>query len=44
LPELKGSDWADTRLRDLVDMRSGMEGAETSNDAYRNPKHKEFQL
>jgi CubicO group peptidase (beta-lactamase class C family) len=44
LPELKGSDWAGTRLRDLVDMRSGMEGAETSNDAYRNPAHKEFQL
>jgi CubicO group peptidase (beta-lactamase class C family) len=44
LPELKGSDWAGTKVRDLVDMRSGMEGAETSNDAYRNPKHKEFQL
>jgi CubicO group peptidase (beta-lactamase class C family) len=44
LPELKGSDWAGTRLRDLVDMRSGMEGAETSNDAYRDPKHKQFQL
>ena len=44
LPELKGSDWAGTPLRDLVDMRSGMEGAETSNDAYRNPKHKAFQL
>jgi CubicO group peptidase (beta-lactamase class C family) len=44
LPELKGSDWAGTKLRDLVDMRSGMEGSETSNDAYRNPKHKEFQL
>jgi hypothetical protein len=44
LPELKGSDWAATKLRDLVDMRSGMEGAEDSNDAYRNPKHKEFQL
>jgi hypothetical protein len=44
LPELKGSDWAGTRLRDLVDMRSGMEGAETSNEAYRNPKHKQFQL
>jgi len=37
LPELKGSDWAGTPLRDLVDMRSGMEGAETSIDAYRNP-------
>jgi hypothetical protein len=44
LPELRGSDWAGTPLRDLVDMRSGMEGAETSNDAYRNPAHKEFQL
>ena len=44
LPELKGSDWAGTRVRDLVDMRSGMEGAETGNDAYRNPKHKQFQL
>jgi hypothetical protein len=44
LPELKGSDWVGTPLRDLVDMRSGMEGAETSNDAYRNPAHKEFQL
>ena len=40
LPELKGSDWAGTRLRDLVDMRSGMEGVETGNDAYRNSKHK----
>jgi CubicO group peptidase (beta-lactamase class C family) len=44
LPELKGSDWTGTPLRDLVDMRSGMEGAETSNDAYRNPRHKQFQL
>src|ERR1041385_3564377 len=42
LPELKGSDWTGTPLRDLVDMRSGMEGAETSNDAYRNPRHKQF--
>ena len=44
LPELKGSDWAGTRLRDVADMRSGMEGSETSNDAYRNPKSKGFQL
>src|ERR1051326_7143790 len=44
LPELKGTDWAGTRLRDLVNMRSGMEGAETSNDAYRDPHHKQFQL
>jgi CubicO group peptidase (beta-lactamase class C family) len=44
LPELKGSDWAGIQLRDVADMRSGIEGSETSNDAYRNPKHKEFQL
>jgi CubicO group peptidase (beta-lactamase class C family) len=44
LPELKGSGWAGTPLRDVADMRSGMEGSETSNDAYRNPAHKEFQL
>jgi hypothetical protein len=44
LPELKASDWAGTHLRDLVDMPSGMEGVETSNDAYRNAKHKQFQL
>jgi len=44
LPELKASDWAGTRLRDLVDVRSGMEDAETGNDAYRNPAHKQFQL
>jgi len=44
LPELKGSDWAGTRLRDLVDMRSGMEGVEEGNEAYRNPAHKQFQL
>ncbi len=44
LPKLKGSGWPGTRLRDIADMRSGMEGSETSNDAYRNPAHKEFQL
>jgi CubicO group peptidase (beta-lactamase class C family) len=44
LPELKESDWAATRLRDLVDMRSGMEGSEDSGDPYRDPKHKQFQL
>jgi CubicO group peptidase (beta-lactamase class C family) len=44
LPELKGSDWAGIRLRDIADMRSGMEGSEMGNDAYRNPAHKQFQL
>jgi CubicO group peptidase (beta-lactamase class C family) len=44
LPELKGSAWAGIRLRDVADMRSGIEGNESSNDAYRNPAHKQFQL
>jgi CubicO group peptidase (beta-lactamase class C family) len=44
VPELKGSDWAGTHLRDIADMRSGMEGSEMGNDAYRNPAHKQFQL
>jgi CubicO group peptidase (beta-lactamase class C family) len=44
LPELKGSGWEGVSLRDVADMRSGIEGAETSNDAYRNPAHKEYQL
>jgi CubicO group peptidase (beta-lactamase class C family) len=44
LPELKGSGWEGIRLRDVADMRSGMEGAETGNDAYRNPAHKQYQL
>jgi len=44
LPELKGSAWAGIRLRDVADMRSGIEGNESSTDAYRNPAHKQFQL
>jgi CubicO group peptidase (beta-lactamase class C family) len=43
LPELKGSAWAGIRLRDVADMRSGVEGDESSPDAYRNPAHKEYQ-
>ena len=43
LPELKGSGWAGIRLRDVADMRSGIEGDESSPDAYRNPAHKEYQ-
>ena len=44
LPELKGSGWAGIRLRDVADMRSGIEGNESGPDAYRNPAHKQFQL
>ena len=43
LPALKGSAWAGIRLRDVADMRSGIEGDESSPDAYRNPAHKEYQ-
>src|SRR6266850_32350 len=43
LPELKGSAWVGIRLRDVADMRSGIEGDESSSDAYRNPAHKEYQ-
>jgi hypothetical protein len=43
LPELKGSGWEGISLRDVADMRSGIEGEEKSNEAYRNPAHKEYQ-
>ncbi len=44
LPEFAGSAWAGTRVRDIADMASGMEGVEDSADAYTNPVHKQFQL
>jgi CubicO group peptidase (beta-lactamase class C family) len=44
LPKLKGSAWAGTRLRDIADMASGMDGSETGSEAYRDPAHKQFQL
>jgi CubicO group peptidase (beta-lactamase class C family) len=44
LPELKGSAWEGIPLVEVADMRSGVEGEETSGDAYRNPAHKAFQL
>jgi CubicO group peptidase (beta-lactamase class C family) len=44
IPELKQSAWAKTTLRDVVDMRSGMDGEERDNDAYRNPAQVAFQL
>jgi len=31
-------------LRDVADMRSGMEGSEMTNNAYRDPAQKQFQL
>lgn len=44
IPELKGSVWAGTTLRDVADMRSGMEGDEKEGDSYRNPARIAFQL
>lgn len=44
IPELKGSAWAGTTLRDITDMRSGMAGDEQENDSYRNPARIAFQL
>jgi CubicO group peptidase (beta-lactamase class C family) len=44
LPEMKGTDWAGTRVRDIADMASGMEGAEDSFAAYSDPENKHFQM
>ena len=44
IPELKESAWAGTTLRDIADMRSGMEGDENESDSYRNPARIAFQL
>src|SRR5262249_25126909 len=44
LPEFTGTAWAGTRVRDVADMASGMEGVEDSPDAYTDPAHKQFQL
>jgi CubicO group peptidase (beta-lactamase class C family) len=44
VPELKGSAWEGIPLAEVADMRSGVEGEESSGDAYRNPAHKAFQL
>jgi CubicO group peptidase (beta-lactamase class C family) len=44
LPEFAGTAWAGTRVRDIADMASGMEGVEDSPDAYTDPAQKQFQL
>ena len=44
LPELAGTAWAGTSVRDVTDMASGMEGVEDSVDAYTNPQNKHFLL
>ncbi len=44
LPDLADSAWGPVKLRDIVDMASGMEGDESSKEAYSDPTHKHFQL
>ncbi len=44
MPSLANSAWAGTRIRDLADMASGMEGAEDSLEAYTNPSNKHYQM
>ncbi len=44
LPSLTNSGWAGTRVRDIADMASGMEGVEDSLEAYTNPSNKHYQL
>lgn len=44
LPDFAGTQWAGTRVRDIADMASGMEGVEDTPDAYSNPQHKQFQM
>src|SRR5690349_7256100 len=43
LAELSNSAWAGTRVRDIADMASGMEGVEDSLAAYSDPNHKHYQ-
>ncbi len=44
LPDLADSAWGPVKLRDVVDMASGMEGDESGKEAYSDPTHKHFQL
>jgi CubicO group peptidase (beta-lactamase class C family) len=44
LPSLANSGWAGTRVRDIADMASGMEGVEDSMEAYTNPTNRHYQM
>jgi CubicO group peptidase (beta-lactamase class C family) len=44
LPELAGTSWSGSPVRDVADMASGVEGVEDSADAYTNPSNKHFLL
>lgn len=41
IPELNNSEWKGTTIKDLLNMRSGMKGSETSDNmgGFTNPKH-----
>ena len=41
LPELKNTDWEGTSVKDILNMRSGMKGSETSDNmgGFTNPRH-----
>lgn len=44
LPQLAGTSWSGSPVRDVADMASGVEGVEDSADAYTNPNNKHFLL
>ena len=44
LPELNGTSWAGTSVRDIADMSSGMESSEAKGEPYSDPSHKFYQL
>lgn len=46
IPELKGSDWQGISVKDILNMRSGMDSAsiDIESGPFTNPKHKNYQL
>lgn len=46
IPELKGSDWQGISVKDILNMRSGMDSASIDFETgpFTNPKHKNYQL
>ena len=46
IPELKGTDWQGISVKDILNMRSGMDSASIDFESgpFTNPKHKNYQL
>jgi CubicO group peptidase (beta-lactamase class C family) len=44
ITELEGTAWGKVRVRDVLEMASGMEGGESDLSAYSDPRHKHYQL